>query len=62
MKQVLKSRENGMEEDFMETTKECIVMNDEFNENDTARYIKSYMFIKGFALVKICSRFWYLFL
>ena len=41
-----------MEEDFMETTKECIVMNDEFNENDTARYIKSYMFIKGFAFGK----------
>ena len=41
-----------MEEDFMETTKECVVMNDEFNENDTARYIKSYMFIKGFAFGK----------
>lgn len=41
-----------MEEGFMETTKECVVMNDEFNENDTARYIKSYMFIKGFAFGK----------
>lgn len=31
---------------------EYIVMNDEFDEKDTARYIKSYMFIKGFAFGK----------
>ncbi len=29
-----------------------IIMNDEFDESDTSRYIKSYMFIKGFALGK----------
>ncbi len=29
-----------------------IIMNDEFDENDTSKYIKSYMFIKGYALGK----------
>lgn len=36
----------------MEPREENIVMNDEFDENDTAKYIKSYMFIKGFAFGK----------
>lgn len=27
-------------------------MNDKFNENDTMKYIKSYMFIKGYAVAK----------
>lgn len=36
----------------MEAREEYIVMNDEFDEKDTARYIKSYMFIKGFAFGK----------
>lgn len=29
-----------------------IQMNDKFNENDTMKYIKSYMFIKGYAVAK----------
>ncbi len=29
-----------------------MIMNDEFDENDTAKYIKTYMFIKGFAMGK----------
>lgn len=29
-----------------------IQINDEFNENDTSKYIKSYMFIKGYAVGK----------
>ncbi len=33
----------------MDEKGKVIVMNDEFDENDTAKYIKSYMFIKGFA-------------
>ncbi len=32
--------------------KTIIVMNDEFNEQDTYQYIKTYMFIKGYALGK----------
>lgn len=37
---------------FTEKPDECIPMDDAFNERDTARYIKSYMFIKGFAFGK----------
>lgn len=36
----------------MGAKEEYIMMNDEFDEQDTARYIKSYMFIKGFAFGK----------
>ncbi len=28
----------------------CGIMNDEFDEKDTAKYIKTYMFLKGFAM------------
>ncbi|MCD7990674.1 MAG: HD domain-containing protein [Clostridia bacterium] len=37
---------------MMGAKEEYIMMNDEFDEQDTARYIKSYMFIKGFAFGK----------
>lgn len=36
----------------MEAKGRMIVMDDEFDENDTIKYIKSYMFIKGFAVGK----------
>lgn len=31
---------------------DCMVMNDEFNESESAKYIKTYMFIKGYAMGK----------
>lgn len=37
---------------IMDTKEKMIVMNDEFDENDTTKYIKAYMFIKGFAYGK----------
>lgn len=36
----------------MKDTDQIIPMNDVYDENDTAQYIKSYMFIKGFAMGK----------
>ncbi len=32
--------------------KQVMMMNDEFDENDTSHYIKTYMFIKGYAMGK----------
>lgn len=36
----------------MDRKNNILKMNDTFNENDTQKYIKSYMFIKGFAVAK----------
>ena len=38
--------------DVMKETDQVIRMNDEYDESDSAQYIKSYMFIKGFAMGK----------
>lgn len=37
----------------MDKKKEILKMNDTFNEEDIPKYIKSYMFIKGFSVAKI---------
>lgn len=36
----------------MNTTNDIFMMNEKFNENDVPKYIKSFMFIKGFAVAK----------
>lgn len=36
----------------MKGENQMLQMNDEFKESETAQYVKSYMFIKGFAVGK----------
>lgn len=45
-------KQQNMLNEGAETNTPMISMNDEFEEKDTAQYIKSYMFLKGYAMGK----------